>query len=383
MIENMDYEHIPLLIAKHLTGTLSDEEQKLLDDWRRQSAANEAAFLRLTDYERLTMEHKRHELTDVERPLTEMNHRLGINRKKPMTMRWLVAAAISLLIIGGAVAMWNSRQIQSSEQPQTAMTEIHPGHMQATLTRSNGEVVELTTEDGISQLQPIAEKRSQAAETTAPLNNLSTPRGGEFKVTLADGTEVWLNAQTTLRYPETFNGNDRRVEVSGEAYFKVAHDAEHPFYVVSGGQEVRVYGTEFNVNGYSDDLDIRTTLVKGSISLRPIDGNGSELMLSPGSQAIYDKQEARAHVRQVDTDMVTSWRNGTFVFEDQTMEQIMRTLSRWYDFEYEFADRHVAMTEFMGSIPRYGSFAEVAQIFEKMGGITLRQQNGKIIISEK
>lgn len=381
MSENSLYEQIPLLIVKHLTGTISDEEQKVLDSWRRQNASNEATFQRLTDHDRLTMEHKRHELTDVERPLTEMKHRLGIDRQKTSSWRWLAAAAVTLLIIGGGVALWNSQRMTPAEPTLTAMTEIQPGHMQATLTRSNGETIELTTEEGIKQLQPLTEKRGQTLEA-APLNNLSTPRGGEFKVTLDDGTEVWLNAQTTLLYPEAFNGRERRVEVNGEAYFKVAHDADRPFYVVSGGQEVRVYGTEFDVNGYANDHDIRTTLVEGRISLRPVDGNGSELMLSPGSQAVFDKQEARARVRQVDTEVVTSWRSGTFVFEDQTMEQIMRTLSRWYDFEYEFTSASLAETVFMGSIPRYGSFAEVAQIFEKMGGIRLRQQDGKVMISE-
>ena len=222
-----------------------------------------------------------------------------------------------------------------------------------------------------------------SSKTSANINSLATPRGGEFKVTLEDGTEVWLNADTRLRYPENFEGAERRVELEGEAYFKVAKNEDKPFYVVSGGQEVRVYGTEFNINGYAEDTAIRTTLVEGSISLRPIGGNGSELMLTPGSQAVFDKHESRARVQQVDTEVVTSWRSGTFVFEDQTMEQIMQTLSRWYDFLYEFSDPQLASTVFMGSIPRYGSFAEVAQIFEKMGGIRLRQKADKVIISER
>ena len=173
------------------------------------------------------------------------------------------------------------------------------------------------------------------------------------------------------------------MEVSGEAYFKVAKNAEKPFYVVSGGQEVRVYGTEFNVHAYQDEPTIFTTLVEGSISLKPVEGNRSELMLTPGNQAVFSRSDASARVRKVDTEVVTSWRSGVFVFENQNLEQIMRTLSRWYNFEYEFADQRVAQTEFMGSIPRYGNFSEVVDIFQKMGGIQLVQHGSRVVISTK
>ena len=380
--DNNRYDEIPLLIAKQLAGTISDEERLQLEAWRKQSVFNEDAYQRLMDKERLTMEHERRTLTNYERPLADMKHRLNHGRR---SLRYLAAAAIALLLIGGALMPWDRHSVKDTEQ-LVAQAEIHPGHTQATLTRTNGDVVELTAETDLAKASSTPGSSKPASESqnqTEVFNNLSTPRGGEFKVTLEDGTEVWLNAETTLRYPEAFSTQERRVEVSGEAYFKVSHDAKRPFYVISGGQEVRVYGTEFNVNGYADESSIRTTLVEGSISLRPLNGNGSELMLSPGNQAVFDKQEARARVQQVDTDVVTSWRSGTFVFEDQTMEQIMQTLSRWYDFQYEFTSPDLAKTVFMGSIPRYGSFSEVVHIFEKMGGIRLRQKADKVIISEK
>jgi ferric-dicitrate binding protein FerR (iron transport regulator) len=198
---------------------------------------------------------------------------------------------------------------------------------------------------------------------------------------LEDSTEVWLNAASRLTYPESFDGQERRVSLEGEAYFKVAKDATKPFIVLSGSQEVRVYGTEFNVCAYSDEKDIRTTLVEGSISLRPINGNHSELMLTPGKQAIFDKSEETARVVSVDTEVITSWRTGVFVFEGQTMEQIIHALSRWYDFEYEFKDAATAQTIFMGSIPKYSSFDDVCDIFHKLGGVKLRQEGHKVIIT--
>lgn len=395
----MNYDEIALLISKQLVGTITDEQQQELAAWRSQNEQNEAAYQRLMDRERLTVEHVRHELTDYRRPLSDMKHRLDRQDGQPAAttarvvggpLRWVAAAAMVLLLAGVAY-VYMPRLTAGGEREQLAIDlhdypEIQPGRTQATLTLSGGEAVELTAESELEQLnRQRAAKAAQGlnaqAEAAMSFRNLSTPRGGEFKVTLEDGTEVWLNAETTLRYPESFAAAERRVEVTGEAYFRVAKEADRPFYVVSGGQEVRVYGTEFNVTGYNDEPDIRTTLVVGSISLRPVAGNGSELMLTPGSQAVFSRSSESARVHSVDTEVVTSWRKGMFVFENQTMEQIMRTLGRWYNFDYEFASPEVAQTVLMGSIPRYSSFAEVADIFHKLGGLQLRQQGDKVVIS--
>lgn len=377
---------ISWLICKQMIGTITEEELQVLDEWRKQSEYNEAAYQRLQDTDRQTLEYRRSKLTNYHRPLDDMKRRLGLEEsvaEKPRAhsavVYKLISAAAVLLLIFGATYYFRQSDVKSEKEQTTvvAKTEILPGRTQAVLTLDNGKQVELGA-DVQSNTKAIAEITDGEA---IAFNNLKTPRGGEFKVTLEDGTEVWLNADSRLRYPETFEGGERRVEVSGEAYFKVAKNAEKPFYVVSGGQEVRVYGTEFNVHAYDDEPTIFTTLVEGSISLRPVGGNKSELMLTPGKQALFNKGDASATVRKVDTEVVTSWLNGIFVFEDQSLEQIMRTLSRWYDFEYEFADQQVASTVFMGSIPRYGSFGEVVEIFQKLGGVRLHQRGRKVVIS--
>lgn len=377
---------ISWLICKQMIGTITEEELQVLDEWRKQSEYNEAAYQRLQDTDRQTLEYRRSKLINYQRPLDDMKRRLGLEEsvaEKPRAhsavVYKLISAAAVLLLIFGATYYFRQSDMKSEKEQTTvvAKTEILPGRTQAVLTLDNGKQVELGA-DVQSNTKAIAEITDGEA---IAFNNLKTPRGGEFKVTLEDGTEVWLNADSRLRYPETFDGGERRVEVSGEAYFKVAKNAEKPFYVVSGGQEVRVYGTEFNVHAYDDEPTIFTTLVEGSISLRPVGGNKSELMLTPGKQALFNKGDASATVRKVDTEVVTSWLNGIFVFEDQSLEQIMRTLSRWYDFEYEFADQQVASTVFMGSIPRYGSFGEVVEIFQKLGGIRLHQRGRKVVIS--
>lgn len=292
------------------------------------------------------------------------------------------AAAAVVILIVGALYITRGYWLESNHvtHPQlTAQTEIKPGSTQAILTLDDGRKISLGADEQANETA-IQEATNEKSVTA---NCISTPRGGEFKVTLEDGTEVWLNAASRLRYPETFNGNERRVELDGEAYFKVAKNNMKPFYVVSGGQEVRVYGTEFNIHAYSDESKIYTTLVSGSISLRPITMQKSELMLTPGHQAVFDKTTSAASVHREDVEMVTGWRNGVFVFENQDMRQIMRTLSRWYNFDYEFTDQHVANVEFMGSVPRYGSFQEVVAIFDKVGGIRITQQGNKVIVSAK
>lgn len=381
MKDTIDQELIPLLISKQLTGTLTEEENELLKHWRTQNKYNEAVYQRLLNFERLDLEHRRAKLTDYHRPLEDMKKRLGIDpaSKQKRSIKqlyiWSSVAAILLIVFGTTLFLKEQWQEQTENRLALSPMEIMPGHTQAVLSLSNGKEIRLG-EDEQQNAQAIAQV---SAKTSALFNTLTTPRGGEFKVQLEDGTQVWLNADSRLVYPEKFGKRERRVEISGEAYFEVAHDSIRPFYVVSRGQEIRVYGTEFNVCAYSEEAAIYTTLVKGSISLKPINAQSGELMLTPGTQAIF--VDSVAQIRPVDTEVITSWRKGIFVFENQTMEQIMRTLSRWYDFDYEFTDKKVAATVFMGSIPRYSNFEEVAEIFHKIGGIRLKLEGRKVIIS--
>ena len=386
MTSNDEQHLISVLICKQIVGKASEDERKLIELWRKESEWNEAAYQRLLDPERMQTELSRSAMTDYHRPLEEMKRRLGIDRRRLVSRNkaWMygfaaVAAAV-VLIVGATFVYYHSTEnVVGTSQHVITKNEITHGTTRATLTIDNGQTIAL----GANTAQNNKKIAQAVKGTKNVMNNLQTPRGGEFKVTLEDGTEVWLNAETTLRYPENFDGDARRVEVSGEAYFKVAHDNTKPFYVTSGGQEVRVYGTEFNVHAYPGEADIYTTLVTGSIALKPVNGNSSELMLTPGHQAVFSNADASAKVRSVDTEIVTSWRSGTFVFEDQTLDMIMKTLSRWYNFDYEFTDKSLSNTEFIGSIPKYGKFSDVVEIFNRMGGIHLHQNGRKVIISTK
>lgn len=379
MKKNNEQDIISLYICKKLVGTITPEELQVLEEWRNRNCYNETVYRRLTDVKRLQIEYHRYRLTEYARPLSEMKKRLGVEKRK--WHHYAKAAAIALFIVGFSTWGLLQRQIESTPENNAIVTEFSAGTTKALLTLTNGKTVELT-DNAKNNQKLLSDARTEYCKITNVTEQvLTTPRGGEFKITLEDGTEVWLNAASRLCYPETFDGQQRRVELEGEAYFKVAKDSIKPFIVRSGNQEVRVYGTEFNICAYSDDKDIRTTLVEGSVSLCPINGNHSELMLTPGKQAIFDRKEETARVVNVDTEVVTSWRTGVFVFEDQTMEQIIHALSRWYDFDYEFMDSITANTIFMGSIPKYSSFSEVCDIFHKLGGMKLSQEGHKVIIT--
>ncbi|MGI6223794.1 MAG: FecR family protein [Prevotella sp.] len=375
---------IPYLICKYLTGTLSEEESLLLEQWRQASKENEAVFQRLLNTEQLDRERLRMSMVDYQRPLDDMKRHLGLFDMEQPENHWhwqkVVAIAASIMLVVAIGAGWWLK-VREEQKPQSAttiaqVTDIQPGHTQAVLTLDDGQQIPLTDDSKLNE-QILA----KASKKKSAMNHLSTPRGGEFKVTLEDGTEVWLNADSKLSYPEKFGETERRVELEGEAYFKVTKNPEKPFYVVSGSQEVRVYGTEFNVEAYSDDDLIYTTLVKGSVSLKSLHTVKGEVMLSPGHQALFSPSTETARIRKVDTDVVTSWRKGMFVFENQNMAQIMKQLSRWYDFDYKFADTHVADIVFMGSIPRYSSFNEVVDVFSKVGGIRLTRHGKTVIVS--
>lgn len=386
----MDNEHIALLICKHLLGTLDEAERQELEQWRQASPSNELAWQRLHDSQQLLVEHHRHLLADYHHPLQDMKQQIAADAATHSNgggRRWLAAAAVALILLAGGVLWWHRTfpgtvPASKGNTSQLAQDAIRPGTTQATLTLHDGKTIALHDETTYPR---VSHTKKQPTDSTSPMATLSTPRGGEFRVILEDGTEVWLNADSRLHYPEVFDGPERRVELEGEAYFHVAKNSEKPFIVSSGGQEILVHGTSFNVHAYPEEPLITTTLVEGSIALRlsNADSRTPELMLTPGHQTRFNTHGGTFNVHEVDTEVVTSWRSGTFVFENQTLEQIMRTLSRWYDFDYEFQDQHTANTVFMGSIPKYSAFSDVCDIFHKLGGIRLTQQGRKVIISAK
>ena len=383
----MSTHHISQLIYRHILGTVTPEEQAELDRWIAAHPDNEAFFFFIADCTALDRDLRAARRIDTARPVADMQRRIR-SLQRPQRLRNLsIAASIALLLATGIYLISHTSRL-STQDPALAsapaietLDSIKPGTTRARLTSSAGQTIDLATADSghdIAALTPVTVSHNHNSDTVQYC--LDVPRGGEFKIVLEDSTEVWLNSQSQLRYPEMFAENERRIQLTGEAYLHVAPDADRPFYVESRGQEVRVYGTTFNIKAYDDEELTYTTLESGSISLRPLEGNGGELVLTPGHQAMFDRDNCRVDMRVVKPSVITGWRNGRFVFEEQNLESIMRDLSRWYDFEYEFADPRARDIVFLGSIPRYSDFTTAIAILEKCGGVTFSLSANKVVI---
>ena len=386
MIDERD-EQICRLLFKRIAGTISEREQAELDAWRQEDEAHEALYERMLDPAYLERQYRRRKAVDCERPRLDMQRRIRAEMQRhSRSVRYFTvsaaAAAAVLLVIFGAKIGWRSPRPAETEPVVAAAPAIRPGVTRATLTSATGERIPLGADDQAdpARIETLVPKK-EPGEAPRQLS-LDVPRGGEFRILLEDSTEVWLNSESRLTYPESFSGTERRVAVTGEAYFRVARDEKRPFYVETDGQLVRVYGTEFNIRSYAEDRNVYTTLVSGSIALSRLDDSRSgELLLTPGHQALFNKTDEATSVKEVDTQVVTSWRHGRFVFEEQNLEQIMRDLSRWYDFDYAFEDDALRGIVFMGSIPRYGEFATALAILEKSGGLAFRVEGSHVVVA--
>ncbi len=210
-------------------------------------------------------------------------------------------------------------------------------------------------------------------------NTLEVPRGAEYELILADGTHVWLNADTRLRYPTRFNSGERRVYLEGEAYFQVAKDTVRPFRVESGVQVVEVSGTQFNVYAYGQEELIYTTLVEGRVAVTA-SASGRRVRLLPGQQALLDRQEGEITVREVNIRQVTDWKNGMFVFDDLSLEAILRKVARWYDVVVFYRNQKARSMVFKGNLPRYGELAELLKVLESSSEVHFSLKGNVLIV---
>jgi hypothetical protein len=299
--------------------------------------------------------------------------------RKIISLSWMRVAAAVLLVIAATYLYrqllhkpeMSSQQIVSNEQP----TSIEPGGNKALLTTSDGSSINLDSiQDGtvITKGSAKISKRegllvyditASSAGNDVIENTLSTPRGGQYQVVLADGTKVWLNAASSLRFPSDFPGGQRVVELAGEAYFEVAKDKHKPFLVKVGRMEVNVLGTHFNVNAYAEEKTIKTSLLEGSVKIT--NGTASSL-LQPGEQAVLRNADNKVRINRVNMDKVVAWKNGVFQFDDADITVVMREIARWYNVEIVYTG-NVPTRQFEGKISRNAELIEVLKILELSG----------------
>ena len=287
------------------------------------------------------------------------------------TWGWVAASVILLLAIG--TYLWINKETTSPVPVVQDQTPVQPGKSGAILTLADGSELVLdslgngviATEKGaqaIIQDGKLAYKPSGERNTEIVYNTMSTPRGRQFRLSLPDGTQVWLNSASSIRYPTTFAGTDRKVEITGEVYFEVAQKASQPFFVKAGDRaEVQVLGTHFNVNAYDNETALRTTLLEGAVKV-----NGA--VIKPGQQAkvLNDGPPAAVQVEYADINKVMAWKNGRFNFEGANIEEIMRQIERWYDVEVKYEGKKPRV-EFEGQMTMDVSLNGLIVLMEKAG----------------
>lgn len=354
--------HIARLLYRHLNGTISEPEMAELQDWLTASddhrrfadelsgdlTVGKLVVQELADEEQRVeealLQRAKSQLVFAEPSSQPAIHRVHFLR------RWWWAAASIIVLLGAGTYLWFTTQNKPSGvaivRPGATEKDIAPGHNGAILTLADDTQVVLdslgngviATQNGA---QVVLEDGQLAYDPTGRstdnivFNTMTTPKGRQFQVTLPDGTKVWLNAASSIKYPTVFAANERIVEVDGEAYLEVAKNPKQPFKVkVRDGTTIEVLGTHFNINAYVDEANIRTTLLEGSVKV----ANGAdEALLQPGQQAeIKDKGKIQV-IKDANIEKVMAWKNGLFNFEGVKLEEVMRQLSRWYNIEVVYA----------------------------------------------
>lgn len=371
----MNEQQVAELIRKYNEGTLTPNEKTALDIWYLKFASVSTAEL---------SEDKENQMVAMLRSSLPLQH------QKPSVKLWpRILAVAALLAIVVSVTFWALKDRAS--YPKYA-NDIKPGKTGATLTLSNGKKIRIAdmkvgqvavessvkiskTADGIITYEVIANQNNLAGQ----MNTLETSVGEQAQVKLPDGTLVYLNSASYLKYPSSFaNIPKRNVEFSGEGFFEVFKDKAHPFSVKTAGQVVEVLGTQFNINNYPYHSDIRTTLIEGSVNL----SNEEKLfkILKPGQQASATRKGIS--VEEVETEYVIAWRKGYFMFNNETLEEIMSKLATWYNIKPIYNDPELKKKVFFGSMSRFENISKVLSVIERTGTARFEIKGNQIIISK-
>jgi ferric-dicitrate binding protein FerR (iron transport regulator) len=325
--------------------------------------------------------------------ILEQRHKPASIRPLRRRVTWLAAAAILFLLIVGA---WLYRPTSAERQDlpkvlATTSSVIVPGSNKAVLVLGDGTKILLdsarnghlaaegnatvTKTDG--QVSYLNQQQAAAGQALS-YNTLFTPKGGQYQVVLSDGTKVWMNAASSLRYPATFSGKDRVVTLTGEAYFEVAKDLSKPFKVVLNGMEVQVLGTHFNVMAYQNEAAIKTTLLEGAVN---INSDKQVVRLAPGQQAQRSAGGLVRVVQDIDMEETMAWKNGYFQFNHDGLDVVMQQIERWYDVQVSFEGK-MPERKFGGKISRSSNISDVLKVLE-LSKVAFRIEGKKIIVTNR
>jgi transmembrane sensor len=378
-----EYSELWELLNENLEENSFKEELQML--WRHAKTEQAIIPAEEWDYKMQMLKDKLKEESKTETFIQEKVIR--------MNKYWWAAAAVLFIFISSAIYfLVNNNQtdnsgIARSKIPAEQQQDRLPGGDKALLTLADGSQIVLDSagngilaQQGNSKI--IKQEDGQLVYTPSgpgideiAYNTLATPRGGQYKITLPDGSKVWLNAASSLKYPAAFFGNERKVEITGEAYFEIAKDATRPFKVQVNQMEVEVLGTHFNINGYDDEEAIRTTLLEGSVKINTKDFSN---FLKPGQQAQLQKTGKIKLVNDADLEETMAWKDGNFQFENSDITTVMRQIARWYDVEVEY--KGTVSKHFIGTISRNVNLSKVLTMLQQTGEVKFIIEGKKVMV---
>lgn len=378
------------LILKVLDGEATPDEILVLSRWIETDPANEDYFNQLKKAWNLTsgpVSSKKREEEELQNYMRYIRSKRGV-----YTLRRIFKyVAIIILPLLAGIYLLQKERAEKDLRLTVVTDEIKPGEYKAILTTAMGNTISLLPSDqGDIQVDEnilvtngqagIVYNNAKSTELSLQYNTLQTPKGGEYTVTLSDGTRVYLNAASKMKYPVMFDEEKREVFLSGEAYFEVTKDTNRPFYVITDAMRVKVYGTEFNVNTYSMQ-GIQTVLVSGKVGVR---GKNSkeEYIMQPSQLAEFSETGVFKGIREVNPVTYTAWRNGRFVFEDEGLEEILNRLSRWYNVDVFYSNEKVKEYHFTGHMEKYENMEVILRAISKMVGVHFTVQGKTIVVTE-
>lgn len=388
MSSNPDQDKLLKLAEKWRKGTITAEEKIQFNNWY--NSFDDTVFTAEEQGSRI----------DLEKSINEkIKDKLQLPKRRNSIKIYSILAVAATLVLTSGILIYLSfnPSLSPEKKPITQIASvIKPGGNKATLTLANGQKISLTdTSNGeIAEQSGIAItktadgqlvytiKKSLAvspANQTTQFNTIETPVGGQYQINLPDGTKVWLNAASSLKYPTQFAAHQRQVELTGEGYFEVSKDKKRPFTVITDKQQVQVLGTHFNVNAYKEEQATKTTLLEGRVKVSNASRQkqGNSKLLSPGEQSTLT--QASFQVEKVDIESVIAWKNGYFTFADEDLEVSMRKLSRWYNVDISYQGKFDNIS-FGGAISRSKSLAEVIQILELTRKVKFKIEGRRIIL---
>ena len=386
-INNTYLYDIAAIILAYLRDEVDEEGQRKLKVWLEESDSHKTLFARIQD-EKMQYEDIQKILSyDAGGAWQVVQQKAARRRRKRLTRVYRVA--VSVVIIFGVAIAFLLREEATTVVPVVKVEEITPGRSMAKLTVASGDVYHLDSLHQVDLITSLAEnngkevvfidRQLEEGEREIKYNKVEIPRGREYQIVLGDGTRVYLNAQTELRFPESFASSEQRlVYLSGEAYFEVTKNPSKPFVVQCKDYAVKVLGTSFNVNSYEGDETSKTTLATGKVE---IDMDGKQTILNPGQQAIIKNGEV--NVKEVDVEVYTTWMFDNFRFQSESIQEIMTKLSRWYAIDVFYMNESVRNYHFTGYLPRYAKIADVLELLSLTTNIKFDVEGKTVIVMEK